>query len=65
MEDPSQPTMTSAQTQKLRLLYAERDYATGIYHECLQRKAPDAERHIAEAACVATWDALVAFNATL
>ena len=56
--------MTPAQTQKLRLLYAERDYATDLYHECLQRKAPDAERHIAEAACVATWDALVAFVAT-
>ena len=57
--------MTTAQIQKLRLLHAEREYATGIYHECLQRKAPDAERHAAEADCTATWDALVAFTATL
>lgn len=57
--------MTTAQIQKLRHLHAERQYATGIYHECLQRKAPAAERHAAEAACTATMAALKAFTASL
>ena len=57
--------MTTAQIQKLRYLHAERKYATGIYHECLQRQAPDAERHAAEAACTATMNALKAFTATI
>ena len=57
--------MTTAQIQTLKLLYAERKYATGIYHECLQRKASDAERHAAEAACTATWQALENFMASL
>lgn len=46
--------MTNAQIEQLRRLHAERKHATGIYHDCLQRKAPDAERHAAEAACTAT-----------
>ena len=62
---PTPRAMTTAQIQKLRHLHAERKYATGIYHECLQRKASDAERHAAEAACTATMDALKAFTATL
>jgi hypothetical protein len=57
--------MTNAQIEQLRYLHAERKHATGIYHDCLQRKAPDAERHAAEAACTATMDALKAFTATL
>lgn len=57
--------MTTAQIQTLKLLHAERKYATGIYHECLQRKASDAERHAAEAACTATWQALENFMASL
>jgi hypothetical protein len=57
--------MTNAQIEQLRHLHAERKHATGIYHDCLQRKAPDAERHAAEAACTATMDALKAFTATL
>jgi hypothetical protein len=57
--------MTTAQIQQLRYLHAERKYATGIYHDCLKRKAPDAERHAAEAALTATMDALKAFTATL
>ena len=65
MGDPNQLTVTSAQIQKLRYLHAERQYATGIYHECLQRQAPDAERWAAEAACTATMDALKAFTASL
>ena len=58
-------SMTTAQIQNLRHLHAERKLATGIYHECLQRKAPAAERHAAEAACTATMDALKAFTASL
>jgi hypothetical protein len=57
--------MTTAQIQKLRHLHAERKHATGIYHECLQRKASDAERHAAEAACTATMDALKAFTVSI
>jgi hypothetical protein len=57
--------MTNAQIEQLRHLHAERKHATGIYHDCLQRKAPDAERHAAEAACTATMNALKAFTATL
>lgn len=57
--------MTTAQIQQLRHLHAERKYATGVYHDCLQRNASDAERHAAEAACKATMEALKAFTATL
>jgi hypothetical protein len=57
--------MTTAQIQQLRYLHAERKYATGIYHDCLQRSAPVAERHAAEAACTATMEALKAFAASL
>jgi len=57
--------MTNAQIEQLRHLHAERKHATGIYHDCLQRKAPEAERHAAEAACTATMDALKAFTASL
>jgi hypothetical protein len=57
--------MTNAQIQRLSYLHAERKYATGIYQDCLQRKAPDAERHAAEAACTATFEALEAFTASL
>lgn len=57
--------MTDLQIQTLRRLHAERKYATGIYHECLQRNASDKERHAAEAACKATMKALEAFTATL
>lgn len=57
--------MTTAQIQQLRYLHAERKHATGIYHDCLQRKAPAAERHAAEAACTATMEALKAFTASL
>ena len=57
--------MTNAQVQQLRYLQAERKYATGIYHDCLHRNAPDAERQAAEAACTATMQALKAFTATL
>jgi hypothetical protein len=57
--------MTDAQIQALKLLHAERKYATGIYHNCLQRNASDAERHAAEAACTATMQALKDFMATL
>lgn len=57
--------MTDLQVQTLRRLHAERKYATGIYHECLQRNADNAERHAAEAACAATMEALMAFTATL
>ena len=57
--------MTNAQIQQLRYLHAERKYATGIYHDCLHRKASDAERQAAEAACTATMQALKAFTATL
>jgi hypothetical protein len=57
--------MTTAQIQQLRYLHAERKHATGIYHDCLQRNASDAERHAAEAACTATMQALKAFTATL
>ena len=57
--------MTDAQLQQLRYLHAERKYATGIYHDCLQRKAPAAERQAAEADCTATMEALRAFTASL
>ena len=57
--------MTDSQIQQLRYLHAERKYATGIYHDCLRRNAPDAERHAAEAACTATMEALKAFTASL
>lgn len=57
--------MTTTQIQQLRFLHAERKYATGIYHDCLKRKASATERHAAEAACTATMDALKAFTATL
>ena len=57
--------MTFAQIQTLRTLHTERNYATRAYHACLQRNAPDADRHAAEAACSATMAALKAFNATL
>jgi hypothetical protein len=57
--------MTTAQINRLRYLHAEGKYAAGIYHECLQRQAPDVERWAAEAACTAAGDALRAFNATL
>ena len=57
--------MTHLQVQTLRRLHAERKYATGIYHECLQRNADDAERHAAEAACAATMKALKVFTASL
>ena len=57
--------MTTAQIQQLRYLHAERKHATGIYHDCLQRNASDAERHAAEAACTATMKALKAFTASL
>lgn len=57
--------MTTAQIQQLRYLRAERKYATDIYHDCLQRNAPAAERHAAEAACTATMEALKAFTASL
>jgi hypothetical protein len=57
--------MTPAQIQQLRYLHAERKHATGIYHDCLQRNASDAERHAAEAACTATMEALKAFTASL
>jgi hypothetical protein len=57
--------MTPAQIQQLRYLHAERKYATGIYRDCLQRNASDAERHAAEVACTATMEALTAFTASL
>lgn len=57
--------MTTAQIQQLRYLHAERKHATGIYHDCLQRNAPAAERQAAEAACTATMEALKAFTASL
>jgi hypothetical protein len=57
--------MTDSQIQQLRYLHAERKHATGIYHDCLRRNAPDAERHAAEAACTATMEALKAFTASL
>jgi len=57
--------MTNAQIQQLRYLHAERKHATGIYHDCLQRNASDAERHAAEAACTATMQALKDFTASL
>ena len=57
--------MSPVQIQKLRQLHADRKQATGIYHDCLQRKAPAAERHAAEAACAATMAALKAFTASL
>jgi len=57
--------MTNAQIQQLRYLHAERKYATGIYHDCLQRKASAAERLAAEQACTATMEALKAFTASL
>ena len=57
--------MTTAQIQQLRYLHAERKYATGVYHDCLKRKASATERHAAEVACTATMDALKAFTATI
>jgi hypothetical protein len=57
--------MSTTQIQNLRQLHAERKHATGVYHDCLQRKAPAAERHAAEAACTATMAALKAFTASL
>lgn len=57
--------MTKQQINKLRLLNAEHKYAAGIYHECLKRKAPAAERHAAEAACTAAWQAKVDFSKSL
>lgn len=57
--------MTQTQIQQLRHLHAERKYATGVYHDCLQRNVSDAERHAAEAACTATMEALKAFAASL
>lgn len=57
--------MTPEQINQLRYLHAERKYAAGIYHDCLRRHAPDAERHAAEAACTETMDALKAFMSSL
>jgi hypothetical protein len=57
-------SMTTTQIQQLRYLHAKRKHATGIYHDCLKRKASATERHAAEAACTATMDALKAFTAT-
>jgi len=53
--------MTDAQLQQYRYLRAEWKYAAGIYHDCLSRKASDAERHAAEAACSAAKQAADAF----
>ena len=56
--------MTNAQINKLRRLNAQSKKARDAYHDCLSRKAPAAERHAAEAACKAAWQAQVEFSKT-
>ncbi len=56
--------MTNAQINELRRLNAQARKARDAYHDCLSRKAPASERHAAEAACKAAWQAQVEFSKT-
>ena len=57
--------MTPDPLQTIRRRLADRKRATAVYPDCLQRNAPEAERHAAEVACATTMAALKAFNASL
>jgi len=57
--------MTSQQINQLRKINAAHKAASNFYHVCLKRNAPAAERHAAEAACTAAWQAKVDFSKAL
>jgi hypothetical protein len=61
----SSSLFTSQQIDQLRKISATHKAACNAYHACLKRNAPAAERHAAEAACTAAWQAKVDFSKTL
>ena len=65
LEQMSSSRFTSEQIDQLRKISATHKAVCNVYHSCLERDAPAAVRHAAEAACTAAWQAKVEFSKTL